>query len=896
MGVAGLWLSDTSLAVQTDRGGIVSMDFPSTPRTALESRVSAGGKAVKYSNVFPDIDLVIYRNENGFEYDWSVAAGADPASIRVSFRGAHSIRIAPDGDLVLSTRGGEVRHRRPVAYQVIDGRRHSVAAAFDFFDGRVGFRLGQYDKTRALVIDPALAFVSGIGGSGLSVGLLHATPYSDLASGMALDSSGNIYIAGLAYSPDFPLVSPLPITAPPPNPYVACPPAFAAKLSPDGKTILYSTLLTTCSGGAPSIAADPQGNVYVAGTVQGGYLFVQPGGGTVTTQASSAFVAKLSPSGALQAAIAFGGSGVSAVTSVALGPDGKLSLAGTTGSSGFPVTPGALQSTLVDSQDIFLMKLDPALLTGNQLPSSAVLYSTYLGPGSSPFVAADAAGNAYVGASTTSTAWVATPGVYQSQCWDASRVGCADGIVVKVNPAGSQFLYVTYLGGSEYDAIGGLAIDGSGDVYLTGTTDSFDFPATPGAYDQMFFSETGFAIELSPDASHLIYGTFLGDGPSTGTAIAIGSSGNVWVGGWTEDSSLPVQTGIQQTLFNAICAYYTPSGSTPSSVGYCPQAGYIAELNPSGSAVQWATYLGSGNAELDSVVTLPIQPILNSILLDQAGNVLVAGNQLAITSAAASPSKYNTASVVKIATAGTSLSNLSVANAAGFQAGLPAPGGIASLFVDGIPPTGTIVAPGLPLPNQLAGVTVLVDGVAAPIFAVANVTYPANTQVNFQVPFEVWTGEPAPHIVEVQYGGQSAFIVPQQAGPGIFTGPNGGVIQHASDYSLVTLQNPVTRGETLIIYSTGLGYVSTPVPSGEAATAADPIGPNQCNQVTTNAGTVLYAGLTPGFPGLYQVNVQVSQYLPPGVTYIVLQSSDCWLFFPPQNVYQGNAVAIYIPN
>jgi len=887
-----LWLSDTSLIMQADRGGAVSMDFP-----APRSMIFAGGKSAKYTSVFPDIDLSVYRNGSDFEYDWRVAVGSDPASIRVSFRGAHSVRIGPDGDLILATDSGQVRHRRPIAYQEIDGRRRPVPAAFELAGGQVGFRVGRYDRTRPLIIDPALSFVSGIGGSGLSVGLLHQTPYSDLASGMALDASGNIYIAGLAFSPDFPLVNPLPITTPPPNPYVACPPAFAAKLSPDGKTILYSTLLTTCSGGPPSIAADNQGNVYVAGTAEGGYLFVQPGGGTTTPQATNAFVAKLDTNGVLKAAVAFGGSGVSAATSIALGPDGNVYVTGTTTSSDFSVTAGALQSSLVDSQDVFLMKLDPASLAGNQFSANSVLYSTYLGPGSSPYVAADAAGNAYVGASTTSTAWAATPGVFQSQCWDASREGCADLIALKVNPTGSQFLYTTYLGGSELETIGGLTIDASGDVYLTGATNSFDFPTTQGAYDQMFYLQTGFAVELSPDSSQLIYGTFLGDGPTTGTAIALDPSGNAWVGGWTEDSSLPVQTGIQQSLFNAICAYYTPSGSIPNSVGYCPQAGYVAELNPSGTALPWATYLGSGNAQLNSFPGMPVQPILNSIVFDQAGNVLVAGNQLAITSAAASPSKNNSASVVRIAPAGTSLGMLSVANAAGFQAGLSAPGGIASLFVDGIPPTGTVVAPGLPLPNQLAGVTVLVDGVAAPIFAVANATYPANTQVNFQVPFELWAGEPTPHIVEVQYAGQSAFIVPQQAGPGIFLLPDGGgVIQHASDYSLATVQNPVQRGETLIIYSSGLGYVGTPVPSGEAATGADPIGPNQCNQVTTNAGTVLYAGLTPGFPGLYQVNVQVSQYLPPGVTYIVLQSQGCWLEIPPQNAYQGNAVAIYIPN
>jgi uncharacterized protein (TIGR03437 family) len=889
-----LWLSATSAGVQGKQGNLVSMQFP-----APRHMTSPDGCRAKYSSVFPKIDLVVYENSRHFEYDWRIAPGADPSAIRVSFRGARSQRIAPDGALILSTSGGEVRHGRPFAYQDVSGARYSVTAAFEFDeDGQVQFKLGKYDKSKPLVIDPELSFVSGIGGSGGDEGMFHSIPYTDLASGIALDGSGNIYIAGLAPSPDFPLVKPLAVSASQ-GLFGSCVPSFLAKLTPDGKTILYSTLLTGCSSSAPSMAVDTSGNVYVVGEVEGGDPLVQVGGGTTTPSTNSAFVAKLDTNGTLKASVAFGGSARSAATSITLGPDDELYVTGTTSSSDFPVTAGVLGSTLSSAQDVFLMKLAPGLIAGNQLPSNAVLYSTYLGPASSPVIASDAAGNAYVAASTTSTAWTATPGVFQSQCWDASREGCADLIALKVNSAGSQFIYTTYLGGSETETIGGLAVDSSGNAYIAGTTTSFDFPTTTGAYDAGFFSQTGFVVKLSPDANHLIYGTLLGEGPTTGTAIAIDSGGNAWVGGWTEDASLlsssQIQNGIQQTLYNAVCPdYLDPSSPTPDGEAYCPQAGYLAEVSPSGNALVWATYLGSGNAELNGMTEFPyLQPVLNSIVLDPAGNLLVAGNQLAVTNAGAFPSKNNSASVVKISLSGISLSNVSVANAAGFQPGLPAPGGLAALFVAGIPPTGTVVAPGLPLPTELAGVMVLVDGVAAPILAVANASNPGSTQVNFQVPFEVNNGGPQSHIVEVEYAGLSAFIVPQQTGPGIFTGPNGGVIQHASDYSLVTLQNPVKSGEILIIYASGLGAVSSPIASGVGATGADPIGSDACNQVTTNAGTVLYAGLTPGFPGLYQVNVQVSQYLPPGLTYIALASPECW---PLQSTFEGNAVAIEIAN
>ena len=896
-----LWLSDAAVGVQADSGDMVSMQFPAARRVTFSSdRVR-----VQYEEVFPGIDLAVYKNHGGFEYDWDVAPGADASAINVSFRGARDERIGQDGDLILSTSAGEVRHSQPFAYQNLNGRRQRVAAALELAaDGRVRFRLGAYDRTRPLVIDPALSFVSGIGGSGISVGLLHQTPYTDLGSGVALDGGGNIYIAGLAYSTDFPLVNPLPISPLTPNLYTACPPTFVAKLSPDGKTILYSTLLTSCSLSPPAIAADTSGNVYIAGSVEAGGSLVQGGGGTATPNNNDAFVAKLDTNGVLKAAIAVSGSAASAATSIALGADGKLYVTGTTASPDFPVTTGVIDTSLSSSQDLFLIKLDPTLLVGNQLPSNSILYSTFLGSGSSPVVAADAAGNAYVAASTTSTAWTATPGVFQSQCWDASRTGCADVIALKLNSTGSHFTYTTYLGGSETETIGGLAVDSSGNAYITGTTNSFDFPTTAGAYVQQFDSggllyETSFVVKLSADASHLIYGTLLAsddssEGAVTGSAIAIDASGDAWVGGSITAPVLPVQNGIQQTLFNAVCFSYTPSGSIPNGEYYCPQSGYLAELDPTGTGLVWATYLGSGNVVPNFNPEFPPALILNSIVFDTVGNVVVTGNRLAITGAAASGSKSNSASVVKITLSGTSLSNMAVQNAAGFLPGLPAPGGLAALYVNGITETGTFTAPGLPLPTELGGVTVLVDGVKAPLLAVVNTS--TGTQINFQVPFELWTGEPEPHVVEVQYSGLTAFIVPEQAGPGIFLLPDGGgAIQHASDNSTVTVQNPVRRGEILVIYAGGLGAVSVPVASGEESTGADPIGPNACNQVTTNAGTVLYAGLSPGFPGLYQVNVQVSQYLPPGVTYIYLQSQACWDEIPPTNVSQGNAVAIYIP-
>ena len=899
-----LCLSDTSLSVRTDHGDVVRMQFPAT-----RFEIAHDGLWVKYTGVFRDIDLVAYRSRGEFEYDWMVAPGADPSAIVLSLSGADYERVGPNGDLILGTRGGEVRHGRPFAYQDAGGGvQRQISAAYSLVgDGRVGFTVGEYDRRLPLIIDPVLSFASGIGGTPVANYPTRGLVGADTGNSITTDSSGNIYIAGLAYSGDFPLVNPLPLSLPPCN----LPSTFVAKLSPDGSKILYSTLLSACVISAPFMVADANGNVYVAATVQSGDPSVQVGGGALYAggNISRVFVAKLDNSGALTASFIYGGSREDVVTSMALGPDGKLYIAGSTSSTDFPVTAGTVGTNInlpytpigvISTLDVaFVVKLDPSLLAGNQIAANAVLYSTYLGPvfQVSPVVAADASGNAYIAASVTSTAWTTTPGAFQSQC--SGRSSCADIIALKLNPTGSQFIYTTYVGGSETETVGGIAVDSLGNAYISGTTDSFDFPTTFSAYVTQFgadsdrLAQTAFAIKLSADASHLVYGTLLsGENGLTGTAIAVDASGDAWVGGLATAPLLPVTTGIQQTLFNGVCAGGGGPLATPTNQYYCAEAGYLAELNPAGSALLWATYLGGAVANVAAPVAV------NSIVLDGSGNPLVTGEQLALTSTTAFPAATNTASAIKISLAGASLANLGIQNAASYLNGLPLPGGLASLYLTGISGLGNIGASQLPLPTQLGGITVLVNGMAAPLLSVTTGTFPTNSvQVNFQVPYQTATGTavvPQANVVEVQYGSQSAFIVPQYAGAGIFLFSTGApVIQHGADYSLVTAQNPIKRGETVIVYATGLGPVSTPVASGAPSLVADPISPNSCDLFSTSLGAVRYQGLTPGFPGLYQLNIQVSPYVPPGLSYFSLYSTYCWLGgLAP---FQGNSVPIDVP-
>jgi uncharacterized protein (TIGR03437 family) len=893
-----LFLSDTGITMQVQRSEAVTMNLPRARLEAVDplpgrTNYYLGGERsawrtdvpnyarVRYRSVFPGVDLAIYGKSQQVEYDWIVAPGADPESIRFSFTGASHIRIDQAGDLVLDTPAGEVRHRRPYIYQ----QARQIDGAFVLAGGEVRFRLGAYDKRLPLVIDPKLIFAAGFGGNGISWDFPqdHTSLY-DTGTGIAVDNSGNIYIAGTTFSANFPQVN-----SSASGPTVTCmvncvyQAIFVTKLSADGATLLYSTYIAAPTGQTPvpevgsplpgGIALNTAtGSVYITGATDGENF---PLSGTATTAGGmDAFVVELDTNGSLVNSTLLGGSADDAGTSIALGADGGLYLAGTTQSSNFPTTAGAYRTAPVATgQNIFLAKLDPAKLTP--------IYSTYLGPGDSPIVAPDSVGNAWVAASTAWGAWPASPGAAQSQCAGSP---CADVILLRMNPAGSQLAYTTYFGGSATETLGGLAIDASGNAYISGTTQSTDLPTTVGAfqstwnYTQYNSNSAAFVAKFSPTAK-LVYATYLaGSYDDHALAIALDSAGNAYVGGGSDSTDFPTVNPLQASLYNYICPVYTVSGTTPYAKAYCGYAGFLSVLNPSGSGLLWSTYLGSG--------------AVWAVTLDVSGNVYATGVDLDITTPPIAPSTTASIGVLKIAPQGAGLqfSANSIANAASFHPGLPSPGGLASLFVTGLDVTGVQTASGYPLPTEMAGVTILVQGVPAPILAVADVPDGGYQQINFQVPFESNT-----NIVEVRYQGFSTFSIPQTVAPGIFVlGDGTPAIQHAADYSLVTPSNPAKPGETIVVYVTGLGPVNAEVTDGVPPTGPGVASASICSDNSVTLGTIEYAGLTPGAVGLYQVNVQLPQSLLPGNQELYIYWGACFGQYASDSYAKSNVVSVPI--
>lgn len=385
------------------------------------------------------------------------------------------------------------------------------------------------------------------------------------------------------------------------------------------------------------------------------------------------------------------------------------------------------------------------------------------------------------------------------------------------------------------------------------------FRTTNGAVGSRFNSidSTGFVAKLSAGGTKLVYATYIGgSGVDQPMAIAVDPTGNAYVGGTTASEDFPLRYAVQSTVVNSLCPEYTPSGSVPVGVYACGSGGFLAVLDPAGASLVWSTYLGSGSVD--------------ALGIDTAGSVYATGEAITVNASSAG----GPVGVLKIAP-GNSVLDVpanSIVNAASFIPGLPLAGGLASVFVRGLNLAGTAIGRGSPLPAELAGVSILVAGVAAPILAVAPVAN-GMEQINFQVPFEA-----ASNAVEIRYQGSAVIAFPQYAGSGIFIlGDGTPAIEHAADYSLVTPSNPAHSGEAIIVYATGLGRVTPAGVSGVPASGPASVVPYSGSVTAATSqgplGFTLYAGLTAGFVGLYQVNIQLPQSLSAGTIQFSLDNA-----------------------
>jgi len=487
---------------------------------------------IRYRNVYPGVDMVYYGNQGQIEYDFVVAPGADPAAISLDFQGIDQLEVDDRGDLVLHVSGEQIRFRKPTAYQENDNTRREVSISYVLKDSnRAGFNLENYDTARPLVIDPVLVYSTYLGGSGEDAGFW-----------IAVDLSGNAYVTGITASLNFPTKNPLQPTFGGGEVDI-----IVTKINACGSGLVYSTYL----GGSGAdfgigIDVDSYGNAYVTGITDSLNFptknALQPvfGGGV-----SDAFVTKINACGSrLVYSTYLGGSGEDAAINIAVDLHDNAYVTGSTNSLNFP-TKNALQPVFGGGEfDAFVTMLNAC--------GSRLVYSTYLGGSGQDegvSIAVDSFTNAYVTGFTNSLNFPT-----QNPLQPSFGGGEFDAFVTKINAGGSLLIYSTYLGGSGEDDGFGIAVDSFGNAYITGFTNSLNFP-TRNPLQPAFGGGPldAFVTKIKACGSCLVYSTYLGGSAlDEGISIAVDACGNAFVTGVVNSLNFPTKNPLQPVFGGGI--------------------------------------------------------------------------------------------------------------------------------------------------------------------------------------------------------------------------------------------------------------------------------------------------------------------------------------------------------
>lgn len=585
--------------------------------------------SITYTGLYPGVDLTYEGTGGRLKGTYIVAPGVDSSLIRWRYKGAkqgaEGVRVDAGGNLQIVVAGVDVdananadannattnttnttnttlTEAAPVAWQEIGGKRRVVSARYRVAEeGSIGFLLGEYDKAYPLTIDPTLTFSTYLGGTGSGVG-----------RGIAVDGQGNVYVTGLT-SNGFPTANPYQ-----PNPGGSSD-AFITKLDPSGTRLIYSTYL----GGsgqdhANDIAVDSAGNAYVTGLTGSTNFPTADPYQPVLRGPRDAFVTKLNAQGsALVYSTYLGGSNIGGTVGdevgigIAVDSADSAYVGGASTSRDFPlVNPFGAGGSGVTTP--FLSKFSA--------DGRSLLYSTYLSSferSSVSGMAIDGSGNAYLVGETLSEDFPIR-NAFQPQ-----YRGVGDGFVAKLNPSAAgdaSLVYSTYLGGSAWDQVEGVATDTQGNAHVTGWTQSEDFPIV-NAYQPRLSGRSVFVTKLKADGSALVYSTYMGSGE--GTAIAVDGQGNAYVTGLAY-SSFPTVAPIQPRLGGGYDAF-------------------VFGLSPLGHWLLYSTFLGGTEGDVGY-----------GIAVDERGSAYVTGATFSTNFPTANPyqatnpSNYLTGFVSKI--------------------------------------------------------------------------------------------------------------------------------------------------------------------------------------------------------------------------------------------------------
>jgi hypothetical protein len=513
-----------------------------------------------YRDIYPGIDLRLYGSGGVLRYDFIVNPGASPDDISLAYSGIEGIEVK-HGELVISTALGELRQSQPYIYQQINGKRVEVAGGFRLdADNTYGFYVADYNRSHPLIVDPALAYSTYLGGTD-----------ADYGGNIAVDASGCAYVTGETESVNFPIQ----------NPFQAAnagrKDVFVTKLSASGNALVYSTYFGgTGDDYEQGIAVDALGCAYVSGYTESTDFPTQNPFQAANAGNADVFLARLSATGsALIYSTYLGDTASDFGYGIAVDTSGCAYVTGVTYSVDFP-TKNQYQGYPGDDwyANAFVAKIDTTS-SGND----SLVYSTYLGGEKSDYaygIAVDASGCAYVGGYTRSIHFP-TQNPFQ-----AANAGNADVFLARLSASGNALVYSTYLGGTGDDCAYGIAVDASGCAYVTGFTDSTtDFPTQNPFQAANAGSRDVFLARLSATGSALIYSTYLGGTASDyGYSIAVDTSGCAYITGVTYSVDFPTLNAFQ-TDQGGIDPFVTKLDTTKSGV----------------DSLVYSTYLGGSSAD-----------------------------------------------------------------------------------------------------------------------------------------------------------------------------------------------------------------------------------------------------------------------------------------------------------
>lgn len=599
---------------------------------------------VKYQKIYPGIDMVFHGRERRIEYDFVISPGTDPDTIRLEFSGVEAMEMGEGGRLLLRMKDGEIIQHKPTIYQYVRGKKKYVPGGYKL-EGKntVGFKMAAYDAKLPLIIDPILSYSTYLGG-----------PQAEEGHGIAVDGAGNVFVTGFTPAGGFPSTWSSPGLATSGDSGNV----FVTKINPGGTGIVYSAIF----GGSGedkglAIALDEAGNAYVTGKTKSSD-FPIVGSSSTKKGGVDAFVTKVGPTGSeLIYSRLLGGNEVFPAEfgqGITVDSAGNAYVTGVTDALDFPLAPfpcspppkppdfplapvEELKVLLEMEEGVFpeedtqganplvpeAIPVDKVALpscsfqrklAGPHVPAGArqsdafvtklnssggILFSTYLGGSGSDSgndIAVDSSGNVYV---TGTAPYLSVDFPLKNALRHENEN--TEAFLTKFNPAGSSLVFSTFLGGAGMDLGWGLALDSTGNAYVTGSTSSTDFLAlAPGEPPDPNCHGIGdvFVTKISFDGSHKLYSTCLGgtDGTQMGYGIAVDGGDRAWVAGYSGANNLP--------MVNAIYDH--------ASTG---QDAFVAQFNADGTGLLFSTYL-PGDGPFD---------VARDIVLDSAGNAYVVG-------------------------------------------------------------------------------------------------------------------------------------------------------------------------------------------------------------------------------------------------------------------------------